>query len=253
MIAVAYLRVYLPEERVEPLPEHRSRPTGRISLSDYGLWEEPLADDAFAAVWRGRRFVCPRYPRLRMLEGLLAFHNAYPDMVATTLVPEAVVRRAADELQRLYDERPGARSHILTSAWHVPLRWFAAFEPSQREVIDTRGGSSIRYRTMRRSASRRLDHAVSVLDQAGFDDSVVDPVRHLTHWLNEFPPDAMVELDYGSVAGLFSDGDLALDETAADVAASIDALASGDFDEAGDYYSSAALRWSGAQARLYAN
>lgn len=217
------------------------------------MWQEPLDDDAFTAEWEGRSFACPRYPKLRMLEGLLAFHNAYPGLIGPTLVPEDVVRGAAAELQKLYDSDPAARSYILASPWHVPLRWFAAFRPDQREVLEGPGGPTIRYRTSRAQAIDHLERTVKVLTEAGFEDAVIDPVRHLTEWLEEFPGEAMLELDYGTVAGLFSEGELALDETAADIAASLDALEDGEFDRAGEHYVAAASRWAPAQARLYAN
>ncbi len=255
MISAAYLRVYTRDDVIRDLPEHVTPAAGErvLRTSDFGVWQESLREDAFRTEWGDGEFVCPRYPKLRMLEGLLAFHNSYPGMVGSMLVPETIVRRAASELETLYEDDPAARSHILTSPWHVPLRWFAAFAPDQRELLQLSSGTSIRYRTDRRSASRRLDRVVRVLSEAGFDDSVVEPVRNLTEWLGEFPADSMVELDYGSVADMFSPGELALDESAADIAASLDALEEGDFEEAGDHYAAAAGRWALAQARMYAN
>lgn len=259
MTGAAYLRVYLPMDGLRS--EERRRWEGRpaldvrpaapvITASAYGLLSEPLADDALLTEWSGRRFVCPRHPRLRVLEGLLAFHNAFP---SSRLVPELTVRRAAAELHRLQRRQPRARSHILTSPWHVPLRWFAAFSPDEREVRDLPKGTTIRYRTARHRASDRLSHAVDVLAEAGFEDEIVEQVEDLAEWLIEFPPDAMVELDYGSVAGLFSSGDLAVDESAAEVWASLEALERGDFEDATEHYSMAASRWAAAQAVTYSN
>lgn len=256
VIHAAYLRVYVPDDDDARLPDHVAPPMARkgvIVSGTYGVWEESLREDALRLEFEGREFVCPRYPRLRMLEGLLAFHNSFPEMGGSVLVPEEVVSRAAAELEAMHRERPDARSHILTSPWHVPLRWFAAFESGQRELVQSEEGTTIRYRTRRASASRRLTRATTTLKKAGFDESVIDPVEGLTSWLDDFPGDAVVELDYGSVAELFGDTELALDETAADVAASLDALDSGDFDDASDYYAAAAARWALAQARMYAN
>lgn len=256
VIHTAYLRVYVPDDDGVLLPDHVAPrlPQGGVIVSGtYGVWEESLREDALRLEFEGRAFVCPRYPRLRMLEGLLAFHNSFPGMGGSVLVPEEVVSRAAAELEAIHRERPDARSHILTSPWHVPLRWFAAFEPGQRELVQSEDGTTIRYRTRRDSASRRLTRATATLKKAGFDELVIDPVEGLTSWLDDFPGDAVVELDYGSVAELFGDTELALDETAADVAASIDALDAGDFDDASDYYAAAAARWALAQARMYAN
>lgn len=189
-----------------------------------------------------------------MLEGLLAFRNAYPGAIGTTLAPERVVVRAAVELEAMREREPEMRSHILTASWHVPLRWFAAFDAGERELGESADGStSIRYRTGIDEARRRLDYAMTTLTEAGFDDSVVAPVADVAGWLESFEADAMVELDYGTVAGMFSDGELALDDSAADVSASLDALAAGDMEQAGSFYASAARRWAGAQAVAFAN
>jgi len=256
MIRAAYFRVYLPAEHSGNWLEHvvERYPGRTITIGDYGVWEETLFDDAFLTEWQGRHWVCPRYPRLRMLEGLLAFHNSYPGLTASLLAPEQIVTRAAAELESMYREEPEARSHILTSSWHVPLRWFAAFDASERDVLDRSDGSrTIRYRTIITSARARLESAIEVLESAGFDDSVVELVRDLAGWLEDFPNDALVELDYGSVARLFSDGELAFDETAADVGASLDALRRSEFEEAGSHYADAVGRWARAQSLTYAN
>lgn len=252
MIATAYLRVYLPAEELSAFPKHVSSMASPV-LTEIGLWDESLVEDAFTIEWRDQAFVCPRYPRLRMLEGLLAFHNAYPGTVGATLVPEQVVRRAARELELLYEENPSARSYILTSPWHVPLRWFVAFDAAERELVSTEAGVSIRYRNSRRDASRRLERAIRVLAEAGFDEAVIEPVQSLSEWMVDFPGGAVVELDYGSVAGLFTENDLLMDESATHISASLDALEVDDLELAGEFYAMAAGRWAAMQARLYAN
>jgi hypothetical protein len=90
----AYLRVYIPDDgrRVaEHVPVAEPRVLGRGA---YGVFFESSRDDAFMIERDGRLFVCPRLPRLRMLEGLLAFRNAYPAAIASSLVPESLARRA---------------------------------------------------------------------------------------------------------------------------------------------------------------
>jgi hypothetical protein len=189
-----------------------------------------------------------------MLEGLLAFRNSHPGMVGSTLAPERVVVRAAAELERLTTRRPQARSHILTSSWHVPLRWFAAFLPEEREIRELGHGSTeVRYRTHMTEARQRLERAAEVLDDAGFDGAVVSLLEDLGAWLDAFDDDSMLELDYGTVAGMFSDGQLAIDDSASEIASSLDALAEGDLEQAGAHYATAASRWAGVQAVLYAN
>ena len=86
-----------------------------------------------------------------------------------------------------------------------------------------------------------------------FDDSVLEDIRDLNEWLGAFPGDCLVELDYATVAGMFDEADLVLDDSSADVWASIEALQSGDWEAAGQHYGTVAVRWADAMATSYAN
>ena len=251
MIKACHLRVYLPADRIRSLPSHEPPIAARIvRTSDRFLWEEPMAEDAFSVEWHGRAYVCPRSPRLRLLEGLLASRNANPGL---PLLSDQERTRHQQELTRLKGEAPDVRSHILTSPWHVPLRWFAAFRSDEREVYESNEGLGIRYRTTLGEAVARVAEVVSVLDEAGFAEGVVEQVRELEQWLSEFAADSMLELDYAGVASLFSDGDLVLDESSDDVRKSIEALERGDYEEAGEFYMTVASRWAPAQAVTFSN
>ena len=256
MASAAYLRVYLPEDDLAGYPEHTAgsrHGDGVMIGDDFAVWQEPDDDDAFVAEVDGRRYICPRTPKLRMLEGLIAFRRAYPGSTASLLVPDLVADRAAEELENLQSTRPGERSHILTSPFYAPLRWFVAFDPADRELIESADGLSIRYRTTQHLARLRMERAITVLEGVGFDDSMVDEVSDVEGWLETFQSDSLVELDYGGAARYFSDGDLVIDETAAEVHASLSALEKGDLEEAGDRYAAAASRWAPIQALTYAN
>ena len=145
------------------------------------------------------------------------------------------------------------RSHILTSAWHVPIRWFAAFTHEEKEIYETERGLSVRYRTSMSSAQERVGRAVQIVEGAGFDPGVVGQVESLDSWLRRFAADSMLELDYDRVAELFSDGDLVLDESVADTASSLHALEQGNYEEAGAFYAAIARRWGRVQALAFAN
>lgn len=257
MARAAYLRVYLPDTRVPGTPAHL--PNGEsgdqriMRRGEFGLTVESSRDDAFVLDHAGRRYVCPRFPRLRMLEGLMAFRNAYQGPTASLLIPQATAERAARELERIQLRIPGVRSHILTSPFFVPLRWFSLFDPSERMLVDEGDSLNIRYRTPLREALRRVRRSAKVLEEAGFDDSIVEQIVDLQEWLEPFPIDGIVELDYGGVASLFSRAELVVDESAADIASSLDALEEGDYEEAGEHYGFAASRWAHAQSLAYAN
>lgn len=248
--------MYLPESDLEEFLEHVGddhRGILRVlTKGEFGVWYESARDDAFVVSLDGRRYVCPRYPRLRMLEGLIAFRNSYPGATASLLVPDQMADRAADELTEM-QRATDARSHILTSPFYVPLRWFAAFDQAERSMTETEEGPELHYWTSAAAAKERLERALEILDAVGFDDPVVGQVRDVFEWVKQFSDDALLELDYGGVVHLFAPADLALDESAADVAEALDALEQGDFDQATEHYGRVAERWSHAQSLTYAN
>ena len=123
MTPVAYLRVYVPDDEA-PVVEHMPPSgAGRVLVRGaYGVWFESLRDDAFVIRQRGRRLVCPRHPRLRMLEGLLAFRHAHPPGIGEVLVPETMARRAAAELALLPTRPPRLAAPRRAGLAFIPTR-----------------------------------------------------------------------------------------------------------------------------------
>ncbi len=160
---------------------------------------------------------------------------------------------ARRELEALHEDRPGVRAHILTSAWHVPLRWFVPFDPAAKEILGRDGLTTVRYRVEHPAAISRIEKAVSILAESDMPESVTAEVRELRAWLTDFPEDSMVELDYGGVAAMFSETDLMLDESVAEVWSALDALAAGNWERAGERYGEVVGRWSRAMAIAYSN
>ena len=198
-------------------------------------------------------FVCPLRTSLRMLAGMLAFRGSMPEVVAEAFVPEAEARRAARELERLETDHPEVRSHILHANWHVPLRWFAAFDDTDRILTEDKDGLRIRYESDLDDAKDRLDKALHVLETSWIDDGVVAAVRELRAWLGEFTEPGILELDYGTVAGTFSDEDLLEDHSAAAVWSCLDAMEGGDLVRAGGVFSDLTDRWTVVRATEVVN
>ena len=77
MAKAAYLRVYVPVSGSDgPVLEHIAERTAALRVlrqGEFGLSTESTRDDAFVIDEAGNRYICPRNPRLRMLEGLMAF------------------------------------------------------------------------------------------------------------------------------------------------------------------------------------
>lgn len=268
MIRTSYLRVFqplssFPSHEQQQWAEHASEVEAtEPKVSRRWLIAAALPDDqslaapsegAFVREVDGVTLICPWRTRLRMLAGLLAFRNSVPEEVADAFVPEAQARRAAHELAVLGDERPEVRSHILHANWHVPLRWFAAFEDAERILTEDKDGLRIRYETQLSVAKARLARCVSVLEESWIDETVTVAVRELVEWLDGFTSEGIIELDYASVASTFTDEDLLEDRSAGEVAACLDALESGDLIRAGRLFTGLTERWTEVRASEVVN
>jgi hypothetical protein len=253
MIRTAELRVYepsssAPDSFVPIVGALRSDPT----MGTYGLIGESFAERVHLLMWHGRRYVCPRRTRLRILEGVVAIDRAH-GRSGVGFFPETVATRARLELAELLEAEPDARSSILTSAFHVPLRWFVPFDPSERLVEAHPAAPAIRYRTDLAAARRRVGRALAALRGAGVPDGVVDEVAGLDGWLERFAGDRVLELDYGTVARGFSISQLEADDSAAGVWNTIEALVDEDWLRAGEHYGGLVARWSESMAVSYSS
>lgn len=266
VIRTAYLRVYQPldaftdEEREQWL--HPADGRHDVIAARHWLLSAALPDGppllggtqgAFVRRVGERVLVCPWRTRLRMLAGLLAFRNSIPEEIADAFVPETEARRAAHELSALGEEHPEVRSHILHANWHVPLRWFAAFDDSERILTEDKDGLRIRYETRLGDGRVRLAKALSVLENSWIDETVTGAVRELLEWLEDFEGDGLLELDYGSVAAMFADESLVEDRSASEVGACLDALEAEDVVRAGRLFSVLTDRWTEARAQEVVN
>lgn len=245
MTKTAYLRVYSPEgaESHEPVPGF---------VRSYGMLSESDSASKWEVEWNGKRLVCPRNLRLRVLESTVAFANAFQGL-GVGLVPEDAARAADRELRAYHDAHPGHRSHVLTSAWHVPVRWFAGFDPGEKEVYEGPGGPRLRYRTDIELARERVRRAHEVLTKLGVFQGPAEELEQLADWLKPFSADSMVELDYADVSELFDAQDLVFDESCDLVQTSVDALATGDMARAGEAYGKVVSRWAPAFSVTFSN
>lgn len=267
MVRTSYLRVYRPlgsfppAERAQWSSDAGGHSRGELKASRRWLLGGRLpGDDGGAAAWDGaytrevdgRVLVCPSLTRLRMLSALVEFRRSVPDEVVDAFVPGDEARRADVELEALGRRHPGMRSHILHANWYVPLRWFVAFDASERILTEDSTGLRVRYETSLTSARARLARALEVLARAS-DESVSDAVRELDAWLQGFPGDGLLELDYGTVAELLPDDELVDDCSAAEVWSSIEALEAGDVVAAGRLFGRLSERWAEVRAREAVN
>lgn len=241
----AYMRVYSPEVSgsSDPVPGF---------VRTYGILSEEEGDSHWTVEWEGRRLVCPRNLRLRVLESTVAFANAYRGFGAG-LIPEGAAQAADRELKAYHRSHPEHRSHILTSAWHVPVRWFAAFDASEKEVYEGPDGPRLRFRADITRARERIRDAYGILTKLAVFAGPAQELSQLLEWLEPFPDGSMVELDYGEVSTLFDPQELVFDDSCSLIKESLEALAAGDMVRAGECYGRVVTRWAPAFSVTFSN
>lgn len=241
-----------------------------------------VSEHAFVLDADGLALVCPWRTLLRSREALSDLRLELPEVLVTAALPAEVADAADRALHQERTEHPGRRSHILTSTWQVPIRWFVLFDPAEREVRtgrrlpggapagslpaggapgprrpDTpagpRAGRSLVYRTQMSRARRRVARGLAVLRRTRDQEGATDHVEDLGRWLEEFHPRSTVELDYGGLVHLQDDNALEQDESARDVAIALAALGEGRTERAAAAYSRVAERMKALQAVESAN
>jgi len=241
----AYLRVYSPDgsESDDPVPAF---------VRAYGLLSETEGEGDWVVEWKGARMLCPRHLRLRVLESTIAFANAFRGL-GSGLIPEAAARAADRELRQYQREHPSHRSHVLTSAWHVPVRWFTAFQPEDKEIYEVEGRPRLRLRVDLAVAIKRVSNALGVLRGLEVFQGPAEDLAQLLDWIEEFPLGSMLELDYSDVSDLFDPQDLVFDDSVELVRRSLEALVDGDMMAAGENYGRVVSRWAPAFSVTFSN
>jgi hypothetical protein len=224
-----------------------------------------LGDHAHVLEVDGVTLVSPWRTTVRAQEALLDFCSELPDVVVDAFTSKTLLESAEVELDRWRAERGTVTTHVRTSTWQVPLRWFVLVDPQEREVqlgepveadgvgLARRTGRSLVYRTPMSRARRRVAQALQVIRTALQDTAVTQGLEELGRWLEEFHPRSLVELDYGGLVHLLDDAELSQDESARDMASALRHLGDGDGAAASVAYQRMTARMRALQAVESAN
>lgn len=199
-------------------------------------------DGAHLIEINGQMYVCPWTTDERSRRALIAFRES---------LPASVVRMFLAHDPRVQDERVKASvpiPHIQTETWVVPPRWLTLFEPSERILIESGSGPSVRYLTTMGQARKRAARHLRTIRSAFGESAVTAENQAQAQWLEEFHPHSMVELDYGGLARylaqvLADEGGIEADSSVEDVLDSLDGLERGDGLAAGVGYQRLMGRW----------
>ena len=137
---VASLRVYEPIDSFEVSDRVRwsnqliTSPTGRDEQFRSllrSVISEPLnfrPDGAHLLEYEGKRYVAPWSTAARCWTALEDFKFTLPTSISKFFIPQAI----EDSINGIIDIVEDKISHILTSTWSIPPRWFALFIPDER-------------------------------------------------------------------------------------------------------------------------
>lgn len=236
MIDVAYLRAFRRAESVR-LPIT----VGGRDIPRFGpgvLTTESQEIDAWEVEWEGEMWRCPRMPRRRRLEALVAYHRA-TERFGAGMVSNTVAASARRELGRIA-VGTSAPAPVLVSPWAPPLRWFIAFDPEDRV-------GSMLFRTASPTAVTRLERVAGLIRGAGLPEALAAEHDDLASWIAGADGE-MLELDYRETAGRLGEVGAVMDESVTEMQNSITALAAGDLQLATSWFATAMSRWAYAHA-----
>jgi hypothetical protein len=194
----------------------------------------------------GKKFIAPWSTSTRCWAALDNFKSSLP----TSLIPFFIPQKLEESIKLSGEIIEDKVSHIVTSTWSIPPRWFALFSPADRLRGSSQDGVFTILRTTISNAKQRATFThQSVLDAFGVG-AIESEISDLIKWLEIFDAKSIVELDYGGLATylnnlLLLNGEVGLDADTSveDVASSIAGLASGDGALASRGYERLVSRW----------
>ena len=194
----------------------------------------------------GKRYIAPWSTTTRCWAALDDFKSSLP----SSLIPFFIPQKLEESIKLSSEIIEDKVSHIITSTWSIPPRWFALFSPEDRLRGNNKDGAFTILRTTIVNAKQRATFThQSVLDAFG-TGPIESEIRDLIKWLEIFDTKSIVELDYGGLATylnsllvLNGESGLDADTSIEDVASSIAGLASGDGALASRGYERLVSRW----------
>jgi len=193
-----------------------------------------------------KKYIAPWSTAARCWAALDDFKYTLPPSVIKFFIPQTI----EDSIKATQEIVEDKVSHILTSTWSIPPRWFALFKPEERLRGVNEDGHFTIMRTSIGNAKQRASFAHEAVLSAFGVGAVEDEIATLISWFEIFNPKSIVELDYGGLANylnnlLIQNGESGLDADLSieDVTSSVAGLAAGDGALAGRGYERLLSRW----------
>lgn len=255
---VSSLRVYEPIMAFKPSDQLR---WDQIAVTSPTSWDEqnrallrtittesPVLkpDGAYMLEHEGKKYIAPWSTAARCWVALHDFKTSLPHSMLKFFLPQTI----EDAISVNSDIVGDKVSHIITSTWNIPPRWFALFEPNDRLRGTNKDGPYTILRTPISNAKQRCLFAHQSVISAFGSGSTGQEIADLLEWLSMFHSESIVECDYGGLAvylekTLIENGEPGLnaDTSIEDVVGSLAGLAAGDGELARQGYDRLITRW----------
>jgi hypothetical protein len=199
----------------------------------------------------GEWFGSPAQLRLRCWLAMEACRDSMPGPLLDACWPRYVVSAAEREFADWRGKHPSAVPHIRTSPFQIPLAWLVPFSAADRRLLRADGPVAGReprlqrlyYLTEMTAARRRMARSAATLARALGDGPLLDGVRDVGRWLEQFHPNSWVELDHGGLIDLPADEDPLATDSVRELHDALAALAEGDMAGAVQRYRRLVKRW----------
>lgn len=238
---------------------------------------ERESGDAYVRWADGSTYVCPWQTRLRSWLAIDRLGGT-ARLLLSGAGAEAGEAAAAAQLACWREKGGSLRTYIRSCTWTVPRAWFVPFAPAERWLVTGVGqrrgrgpataaaARALLYATAMGQARRRVAGGLAALRRASTD---TEPGRRgqagtavivaraeleeIGSWLERFHPRSLVELDYGGLVQLLDDEALRADQSVAEVAAALSALAGKEFELAAALDERLRARWRRMEAAELSN
>lgn len=233
--------------------------------------------DAYIRWADGSTYVCPWQTRLRSWLAIDRLGETARQLLSGAGA-EAGEAAAAAELAGWQEKGGSLRTYIRSCTWTVPRAWFVPFAPAERWLVTgtdrDRGrgrataaaARALLYATAMAQARRRVARGLAALRRSGAGHDPGDSgsagtgvvvaraeLEEIGRWLEGFHPRSLVELDYGGLVQLLDDEALRADQSVAEVAAALSALAGKEFELAAALDQRLRARWQRMEAAELSN
>jgi hypothetical protein len=185
-------------------------------------------------------YYCPNQLAVRTTLAAESLDSTLRGPLVDVLVPEAAREAQQARLDPDTFADSVAKLHTRSATWGVPFAWFVLIhEDDLTEVIEDNGRvSTVRVSARVHECIDRARRAIAQLAVGAPELDLLEELADITQWLELFRRDAVVEIDYGSVADrVFPD------ESPLDVRLGIESLAEADMTGAAASYRRLASRW----------